>query len=742
MFSKVKSLLKRSLRWHVVVGFVSLLLVPIIFIVVGCGGGGEAPKRQPRLSGTVTAPQGTPIAAVPSFWQRLSTWFISVAEAQALQGQAVPGATVKAYIWSLDLDLNKPIATTTTDNDGRYTLLLPSEAVGRDIVVIVEKQVQGGTIRLSTIAPDVPPEGKTGVNIDAATTLAAEAIAKFAKDNQISDLSPNAIAVIISEVNKSLEGVSTLNLVVGALDSPLPTNFGDGLQRPEPVQQLVQNVENKVVEQKDNLIPATGDVATAKSIIQMLRDFGLTLKGIGDSEVLTIQKAIEEQQKVISDEIRVTEAFSKRMDFPLRVIDALEGNPPGAYEEVSYRSLVRVGNTDNKTWRVTSKVENTEGMVLTIIASRPMDAFEITPTGVYTLAVRKENDPSVQYDGKLEFSTNAQGIPTAINLNITIKDSDLSKPFSFNGSVSGTVAPGSTQEAPQYSKLSFSGTLSSQFGTGKVERLEVTMTKIGEDQQPQVITLTNLQIATQTSKPASLTINGRIELEPAPQSWLQQGWKEDMKPKSGSISTTLQGSGITVKLSNAQASDFVLYEDVALPRRLEGQLIYTSPSLTYQGTVSLFYEGLGAITSSEQVKANLTLSGNWTPNVGSPLKVSIKLNSDSQKLHMDLTLNYGNQKLEGAIDGKWDHVGNEAKVKSATLNMTHSPSNFKVQVSWESEKPVSGQIVNAQGQKVADIGEAKNLGLPDLGSALIVKYTDGTFETLESVLPRSRLGRK
>ncbi|MCS3920955.1 hypothetical protein Q2T83_11195 [Fervidibacter sacchari] len=72
MFGKGKPLLKKSLHWHVVAGFVSLLLVPIIFIAVGCGGGGEGPKRQPRLSGTVTAPQGTPIAAAPSFWQRLS----------------------------------------------------------------------------------------------------------------------------------------------------------------------------------------------------------------------------------------------------------------------------------------------------------------------------------------------------------------------------------------------------------------------------------------------------------------------------------------------------------------------------------------------------------------------------------------------------------------------------------------------------------------------------------------------
>jgi len=48
---------------------------------------------------------------------------------------------------------------------------------------------------------------------------------------------------------------------------------------------------------------------------------------------------------------------------------------------------------------------------------------------------------------------------------------------------------------------------------------------------------------------------------------------------------------------------------------------------------------------------------------------------------------------------------------------------------------VTGSIKKSDGTKVADIGEAIELGVPDLGHAGIVKYTDGTFETLESLLP-------
>lgn len=60
----------------------------------------------------------------------------------------------------------------------------------------------------------------------------------------------------------------------------------------------------------------------------MLRDFSSILVGIGDNEVVTIQKAVEEQQRVISDEIKVAEDFGERMDFPVRALGALGESHP------------------------------------------------------------------------------------------------------------------------------------------------------------------------------------------------------------------------------------------------------------------------------------------------------------------------------------------------------------------------------------------------------------------------------
>jgi len=927
MLGKGKSLLKKSLRWQVVAGFISLLLVPIIFIAVGCGGGGEGPKRQPRLSGTVTAPQGTPIAAVPSFWQRLSAWFISVAEAQALQGEAVPNATVKAYIWSLDLDLNKPIATTTTDNDGRYTLSLPPEAVSKDIVVIVEKQVQGGNIRLSKIEPDVPPEGKTGVDIDAATTLAAEAIAAYAKENQIKDLLPNGINEIINGVRNLLKEISSLNLVVDAPNSPLPKIFGDGLKKPEPVQQLVQNVENKVVEQKDNLIPATGNVAVAKSIVQMLRDFGVSVVNLPETEATTINAALNEQQAVISSEIQIAKEFLDRINFPKRVlgfsdltenpsvfsmsasgqtitevegdvyndiegrpvpnatVDAyigsqkiattktdssgrftlqlrisrtsvvtfvatsenflgaetlridpgeeewvyidipqshLLGLPPGKYREIWTndqwlpRILERIGDApDNKTWivevaqagnvsgTIRSRQENEMGLVLTVTVQNSIGIFRYThEAGKYTFQVRKSNDATIQYDGSIAVTTDAQGNPTQIALSATVKDSKLSSPITFSGTlqgtpaqtgtVSGTIRSRSATRSPAiaqrqrgrqsqgnpyapYTEAKFVNvSLQSQFGNASIGELKVVWLRDTlEHEKIKQISLTGLTVRSQTSKPASLNVSSvSVEFrETTPQEKQLSPDVNDLTPTKAIVSATLEGSGIRLQVSNLQASEFKWVKVgerwdwwqwqyrpkpiyLPIPTTLNGQVSYSSPTVRFTGNIDAKWEnpqsdpkGFGEedspVALAEVPKGTVKLAGNWAPNIGRPAGIEFQMTSNPQgnapHATIQLTINYGDQRLSGTITGTLDIRNNQSYgFKSGNLEMTHTPSNFKVQVSGERDKPVRGQIVTAQGTKVADIGEARNLGLPDFGSALIVKYTDGTFETLESVLPRSR----
>jgi hypothetical protein len=308
--------------------------------------------------------------------------------------------------------------------------------------------------------------------------------------------------------------------------------------------------------------------------------------------------------------------------------------------------------------------------------------------------------------------------------------------------------------------------LTSQFGTAAIGELKVVWLRDSlEAEKVKQIALTNLNITTQTSKPVSLSIQtASVELQETTQEEKQQSG-DDLKIKTATLSAMLEGSGLRLEVTNLQASDFVFVKDTDtwVPRRLSGQVRYTSPTLQFSGSVNAQWENLNLsglnlnllgfgkedapVPLAQIQKGSSSLQGNWTPKIGRPAGIQVNFTSNptgnAPQVQMNLTINYGDQKLAGTITGTLDIRGNQSYgFKSGNLDMTHTPSNFKVQVSWERDKPVSGKIVTAQGQKVADIGEARNLGLPDLGSALIVKYTDGTFETLESVLPRSRLGRK
>jgi hypothetical protein len=301
--------------------------------------------------------------------------------------------------------------------------------------------------------------------------------------------------------------------------------------------------------------------------------------------------------------------------------------------------------------------------------------------------------------------------------------------------------------------------LTSQFGTAAIGELKVVWLRDSlEVEKVKQIALTNLNITTQTSKPVSLSIQtASVELQETTQEEKQQSG-DDLKIKTATLSAMLEGSGLRLEVTNLQASDFVFVKDTDtwVPRRLSGQVRYTSPTLQFSGSVNAQWENLNPSGFGEEnapvplaqiQKGSSSLQGNWTPKIGRPAGIQVNFTSNpmgnAPQVQMNLTINYGDQKLAGTITGTLDIRGNQSYgFKSGNLDMTHTPSNFKVQVSWERDKPVSGKIVTAQGQKVADIGEARNLGLSDLGDALIVKYSDNTFETLESVLPRSRLGRK
>ncbi|GBC92520.1 hypothetical protein HRbin15_00990 [bacterium HR15] len=707
---------------RVLVTLASLCLA--LFLSHCGGGGGGGITGGLNIVGDVFAPQGTP-------------------RSRSLAGSALPNATVKAYLLQR---LDNPLAQAQTDANGRYTLTLPAQYAGNDLVIIAEKSVQNRTVRLMTILASTPREGKMGVDLNADTTLASEEILRLVHDgNLASPLSPNGVASVIDQVRQWIDeqGISSLDLTVGG--GLLPDTPGTGLQG-----SLGSDVRTLVQQQRNNLTQSTdNDVRTAKRMSQIMRDQIDAFLGSGDDEQVGIEEAVHRQETVVREEIiSPTEAFMERIRFAERVLGfdnrwniSLIGMAPGHYREESTGSwppyrLRRVGDTDNRTWRVDSTLPDTQGMTLTITTQNPLARFEWTSdAGAYTLTVRRAGDSMLQYDGSLRVVERDQtGNPTRISWQVTLRDKDLRAPIQFTGEVSGTPGSGNIP----FDSLALSGTLSSQFGMVTLQGLQGDLYASGN---PRQIRLSRAQVQSATSRPVSLQVtNLSLTLTDS---------SEHPQPTAAAASLTLEGEGVTLDLSNWQAT-FEQVNGEALPKTARAAIGYRSPRMTFQGNFSGQWENprseLPPQRREDVPKGRFTFTGTLTPRYGAPAAVQITLNSNpdgpAPEVNLSLRLSYGTESVAGDVKGTLNFSGGwldwRTLFQPVEISLTHSPSNFTLQARavGDRNRDVSGTIKNSSGEVVAQIGKARDLGLPDFGDTLIVKYKDGSFETLGSLIRR------
>lgn len=441
-----------SKRW-LFLAAASMLLV----FLANCGGGGGGTTPPPpttglTVNGTVTVPTGTP-------------------RSRSLTGEALPSAIVRAL---LAFPPNTQIAQSTTDAEGRYTLTIPTEFIGRDLLIVAEKTVNNQRVRVSALLPSLPLQGYAGANLDAYTTLATEEILRLASEQNLTALSPNGVATVVDRVRDTLRNQSSLSLVVG---QTLPENIGSGLLD----EQLRNQVRSRVQEQAQNLRPPTGDVAIAKGVVQMLRDYSTAWLDRGNEETLRLEADVRQQEQLIENKVATPlEALGERgVNFIVRVLglkesgggdfnDSLGGLPPGRYRETRQSSgrytLERIGDApNNRTWIVES-----EPLTCTVTTTNTLQEFTLSPeAGRVNFSVRKQGDPRVQYDGVFEVTQrDANGNATQLRVQFTLSDGQLSEPIRFNGTANTTPRPDGS-----FRTVNLSGTLQSNYADLTVANL-------------------------------------------------------------------------------------------------------------------------------------------------------------------------------------------------------------------------------------------------------------------------------
>lgn len=715
--------LSRGKNWifHGVVGALLLTL-----ILAGCGGGGgtaPSPITEAVINGVVEVPSGTPRSRDLS------------------DGAPLPNATIRAY---LTAQPTTPIAQTTTDADGRYTLRLPSTAVGRDILIVAEKTVSGQRVRVMGLVAALPPQGYAGANLDAITTLATEEILRYARSQGLSQLSPNGIAAVIDQVRERTRDLNTLSLVVG---QTLPETVGEGI--------LLEDVRNRVrprvEENGDNLRPPTGDVAVAKSMMQMLRDMGLSVTDRGEGEILRVERKVREQDDILREDIiQPLDAFANRgFRFFERTIGlqrgrrGIDGLAPGRYREMFYY-LERIGNTDQRTWIIVSEDGQ---LTCTIQTQNALQEFNALDAGNISFSVRKQGDSRFQYDGTLEVAQrDSQNNITRLRINFTFTDAGLNQPIRVNGEFNAANYSDGTPRS-----LQFSGSLTSQYADLTITNLQATTYE--SSGRLQQITAGRIQAQVKSRRPLSVDIQNLTvafgDAEPTP--------KHLRRIVVGALTAT--GIDSTLELRNWEID---LQTIAGEPGNLEpfpvhivrSELVFRTPNNTFSGTLQGRWENPvetrlveePMIPLSRFPRGSVTFNGRVEPTTGRPIGLQFTLTSAPNQSPPQVILTprfeLGTERMEGTLRA-------EIKVQSgmvnmqhepfanATLEMTHTPSNFRVQISGSKQGSInrySGTIVKPDGTVVARVGNARALNLPDLGDQPIVRYTDGTFETLASLL--------
>ncbi len=711
------------------------LFLGVLFLAMlglsGCGGsGGSSSTSTLAVRGQITAPTTTIVASMPNVLDRLRSLFVMTVKAQSVTGQVVAGATVNAYLWP---NFTTPIVPSVqSDNNGNYLLSLPSADANKTIVIIATKQTSGGTLRVSVILPNLPASGQNGVDMNSSTTLTAEELAY--KERNLAILSSNGVAEVQNQVQNLIQNDNQLSLNIGNSNCPLPSIFGDGLLSLSNHNWTSSQIDGIITQQSGNLQGSTGDVATAKGIVQMMRDFGGNFMGIQSNELGNMKSLLSQEETSVLSTAQTLQAFTQRLAFPLRILgltksnqtyQSLIGLAPGVYQE----TMDSNGNTTltlsgpssaGNVWKILSS--SPAGLTMTVQTQNNMSVFAYAlGAGTISFNVTSSTDSTLKYTGSLGvtgWSNSTPPYPTQVSLNISLQDKDLPSAITFTGTLNAVFAGVNASSKPQYSQVTYSGSFSSPIGSAQMNGLTVDLNPAlhGVDQLKD-IKVGSYTLQTQNNPVITLSLtNAEIDFQ-------YDSVNNKLNPVSAKMSASFTTPTITMKTPGLN----IVFPAGTQPGTLSGSATYVSSTLNFSGSIN------GSWTNTKQ--GTLAVTGNWVPSVGSPLVVDMSLNLNANPSATSvLTINKladGSQYLSGKLSA----VMGSTSLASAALQLTHSPSNFQIMVNWQQGGQVSGEIVNASNTKVADIGPASSLGMPDLGNAIIIKYTDGTFETAQSILP-------
>lgn len=680
---------------------VLISLLVVLLLLVGCsgndGGGNSAPEMETTtVSGTIKAPSGTTVASRSNFGKRFAKLFTNEARANDNE-QAVANAEVTAVNFST----NQQVGTVaTTGSDGSYQISeIPK---GINVLIVVEKEVKGHRVHLSTLIPDVGNtlqlDGGEPGEINGATTLTALRYTEHRGNNDY-NLTTIDVENVLKKAKKMVKvQMGTLDLTVGKGDIDT-----DGNGRP----QLNKNKLAGFINNTQIPKPGYPACANAKRMTQEVRNGGIFMNQ-------TLQQQTTKQEQTAQEIANFFETLSTEIgEIEHLINEGFVSNSPGEYNLTATDVLERVGpynsSSDLWEWKINDHT-NDSSYYAEIKMTNPDE-------------IRKVADDTADYDYILDL----QAAQFEYNVNdVGQHDYYYHGDLTLSNDSNNTITRKITAESgavyqimiPADPNYNLEGTFHGP-ESGDVD-LDVALTGSTNTDLTGTASL-NLIGSFSTEV---ISTNGELSISLTGEQDMSEVTPDSAELSfSGGVSTNdaeYQGQFRMMFVKNTYQNDLV-------PQVVEftGDYNDLNPqTTTWQGQLEITADNAASYDPESEVdfiSGDINFEGQVThvdhPTVG--LVMSAKLNknatdtSEDGSYYLEISYTRGTKELNG-------YLAVSEPEESATLTLTNQ-QDIELTLT-ETSSTVTGSIKNNDDEQIASIGEDT--------FGLTIDYEDGTTETL------------
>lgn len=486
---------------------------------------------------------------------------------------------------------------------------------------------------------------------------------------------------------------------------------------------------------------------SAKDMVQVVRDATISARRAGFDMQDILHSAVDTGE-ALDRQLDLTRGFTHRLEHLLHIIVSLEGEPPGEYEyrwinPYAYGRLYRLSSEQQGTlWRVELASEfYGQPIQFTIQSQNPLRALLLTPTaGSYSISATAYN---LNYQAQLQITTTSTRQFSFRLQNVNLSDPALSGTIRFSGE--GTAKAAEDPSADQriaLNEMTLTGTIDSPYGDMRVQSLKM----IWEPHWNEENSLRRLQAESINFSPAARPTTVQVRGLNAQMKRLPSG---ELVPVTLAATQTVVETSLTdrAELSNVQVG-FVDYPSASDPQdaalsTLSAQIQLRGVRGSYSGQVSVRWQNprpdIEFVGDRLETfpKGEITFDGQFTPAVGiSPVQVQdlrtvFAPDAAPPAITITATMRQGDKTIRAEWQSRLVQMAT-VEVASSTVRAEYQPSGAVLQATVTGNT-VRGSITAPNGNILAQIGKARDLELPDLGDAVIIKYADNKFETLESL---------